>query len=141
MLKVAFATKGGTAVDDHFGRCRRFDVYEISASEARLLEVRELDDAPEDEQSKIASRLACVADVAMLHVCEIGGSAATRVVNARIHPVKIPPGTEIDWIITRLQDALSGTPPPWMRKVLRQHSIENTPAWTPTPTPTPTGAS
>ncbi|MCI4673636.1 nitrogen fixation protein NifX [Candidatus Mycolicibacterium alkanivorans] len=132
MLKIAFATSDGHAVDQHFGWCQRFDVYEVSADDARLFETRELDAAPDDEQSKIASRLACVADCAILNVCDIGGSAAAKVVNARIHPVKVPPGTAVDEMITRLQAVLSGNPPPWLRKILRQHSTDPVPAWTPT---------
>lgn len=131
MLKVAFATRDGLAVDQHFGWCRRFDVYEVDAEDARLLEIRTLEAAPEDEQAKIASRLACVADCAILNVCDIGGSAAAKVVNARIHPVKVPQGTPVDELLTRLRGVLSGTPPPWLRKVLRQSNLETVPAWTP----------
>jgi nitrogen fixation protein NifX len=132
VLKVAFATSDGETVDQHFGWCRRFDVYEVTAYGARLLETRWLDAAPEDEQSKISSRLECVADCAILNVCDIGGSAAARVVNARIHPVKVPQGTPIIELNARLLGVLSGTPPPWLRKILRQNSTEPAPAWTPT---------
>lgn len=132
MLKIAYATSDGQAVDQHFGWCRRFDVYEVSADSARLLETRELEAAPDDEQGKIASRLASVAGCAILNVCDIGGSAAAQVVNARIHPVKVPKGTPIEELNGRLQGVLSGTPPPWLRKVLRQQGTDPMPAWTPT---------
>ena len=38
MVKIAFATGDGTAVDQHFGWCCRFDVYEMSAEKCELLE-------------------------------------------------------------------------------------------------------
>ncbi len=131
MLKIAFATGDGTAVDQHFGWCRRFDVYQVSAEGAELLESRLLGPAGPDEDNKIESRLSEVRDCAILHVCDIGGTAAARVVNARIHPVKVPQGTPVDELLTRLRAVLAGNPPPWLRKVLRQHSPEAVPAWTP----------
>lgn len=128
MLKVAFATSDGSAVDQHFGWCQRFDVYEVSVDEARLLETRTLDIAPIGEQGKIESRLAQVRDCAILNICDIGGSAAARVVNARIHPIKVPNPTPVNDLIVRLQAVLANNPPPWLRKVLRQQSGRS---WTP----------
>lgn len=132
MLKVAFATSDGIVVDQHFGWCRRFDVYEISAEKAQLLETRLLEPAAEDEESKIASRLGRVEDCAILNVCDIGGSAAAKVINAQIHPMKVAQGTSIGELVERLQAVLAGNPPPWLRKLLRRHSPDPMPAWAPT---------
>lgn len=131
MLKIAFATGDGTAVDQHFGWCHRFDVYDVSAERAELLETRLLAPAGDDENDKIESRLAEVRDCAILHVCAIGGAAAAKVVAARIHPVKVPEGTPVDDLLTRLRAVLATNPPPWLRKALRRHSPETVPAWTP----------
>lgn len=129
-MKIAFATSDGGAVDQHFGWCRRFDVYEVSATWAELVETRLLAPAGDDEDSKIESRLDRVRDCAILNVCDIGGSAAARVVAARIHPVKVPSGTPVGELLARLQAVLAGSPPPWLRKVLRAHEPQPA-AWTP----------
>ncbi|HEX7662805.1 MAG TPA: nitrogen fixation protein NifX [Pseudonocardiaceae bacterium] len=129
MLKIAFATSDGRAVDQHFGWCQRFDIYDVTAEDAHLIDVRVLMSIPDDESDKIESRLDKVRDCAILHICDIGGSAAARVVNAQIFPVKVPEDTSIDVLITRLQGVLAGNPPPWLRKVLRAHDAA--PAWTP----------
>ncbi|WP_239333264.1 nitrogen fixation protein NifX [Frankia sp. CiP3] len=131
MLKVAFATSDGSAVDQHFGLCCRFDVYEVSATTADLMETRTLAPAGDDEDNKIESRLAAVADCSILHVCAIGGSAAARVVKAKVHPVKTAEDTRVTDLIERLQGVLAGNPPPWLRKVLRQHSPDLAPTWNP----------
>ena len=131
MVKIAFATGNGTAVDQHFGWCCRFDVYEVSAEKSELLESRLLSPPGPDQDSKIDSRLAEVRDCAILVVCDIGGSAAARVVSARIHPLKAASGTAVADLLARLQAVLAGNPPPWLRKALRQNGQEPVPAWTP----------
>lgn len=118
MLKTAFATSDGVHVNQHFGWCRRFDVYEVSPDGCRFLESRKLAPAGEDEDDKIQSRLNAVLDCAMIYVASIGGTAAARVINARIHPVKVKETEEIAGVLARLQGVLAGNPPPWLRKLL-----------------------
>lgn len=131
MLKIAFATADGSAVDQHFGWCRRFDVYELDAERARLAETRVLPVAPGEEDGKIDTRLDAVRDCAIVHVTAIGGTAAARVVNAGLMPVKVPEGTDVTELLERLQGVLQGTPPPWLRKVLRRHDPSATSVWSP----------
>ncbi len=131
MLKVAFATSDGIVVDQHFGSCRRFDVYEVSAELASLYESRVLDPAVDDEAEKIESRLDAVRDCAILHVAAIGGTAAAKVVRARVHPLKVTEDTSIADQLVRLQRVLAGNPPPWLRKLLRQSGSGTAPTWSP----------
>ncbi len=133
MLRIAFATADGRAVDQHFGWCRRFDVYEVTADQVRLAGIRELAPAPAsaEEGSKIDGRLDAVRDCAIVHVSAIGGTAAARVVNSGVLPVKVPEGSSVPELVDRLQTVLRGTPPPWLRKVLRRHDPAATTAWSP----------
>ena len=127
MLKVAFATGSGSRVDQHFGLCCRFDVYEVSAQGYELFDTRLLDPAAADEDDKINSRLRAVEDCAIVHLASIGGPAAARVIKARVHPVKVPEDTEVTELLDKLQQVVAGSPPPWLRKVLRQHDPELVP--------------
>ena len=127
MLRVAFATGSGSRVDQHFGLCCRFDVYEVSAQGYELFETRVLDPAAADEEDKINSRLRAVEDCAIVHLASIGGPAAARVIKARVHPVKVPDDTEVAELLDRLQRVVAGSPPPWLRKALRQHDPELVP--------------
>jgi nitrogen fixation protein NifX len=130
VLKIAFATDDGTAVDQHFGWCTRFDVFEIDQDRYAPVGSR-TPRAAEGEEGTIASRLEVVRDCAIVYVTSIGPAAAARVVNAGIMPVKLPEGTAVPEVLDRLQEVLRGTPPPWLRKVLRQHSPEQAPTWSP----------
>lgn len=119
-MKVAFATENLIDVDAHFGWAKKIAIYEVQPESSRLLEVVEFagDLAEDGTEDKLVPKLDAVRDCAMLYVAAIGGSAAAKVVNLRVHPVKVPTPQSIASIIERLQGVLQGTPPPWLRKVL-----------------------
>ncbi|MCK9984835.1 MAG: nitrogen fixation protein NifX [Azoarcus sp.] len=119
-MKVAFATENLIDVDAHFGWAKKIAIYEVQPDASRLVEVAEFagDLAEDGTEDKLVPKLDAVRDCAMLYVAAIGGSAAAKVVNLRVHPVKVPSPQPIATIIERLQEVLRGTPPPWLRKVL-----------------------
>ena len=119
-MKVAFATENLIDVDAHFGWAKKIAIYEVQPDSSRLVEVVEFagDLAEDGTEDKLVPKLDAVRDCAMLYVAAIGGSAAAKVVNLRVHPVKVPTPQAIATIIERLQEVLKGTPPPWLRKVL-----------------------
>lgn len=118
MLRIAVATTDGSAVDEHFGRSVRFDVYDLDADRSKLIETRSLTSLPEHDD-RAPNRLDAVRDCAIVHVIAIGPSAAAQVVNAGVMPLKIAEGTPVTDVVGRLQAVLGGTPPPWLRKLLR----------------------
>ena len=127
MLRIAVATTDGRCVDEHFGRSRRFDVYDLDAGRSQLVETRSLEgvadsaaDSAADHDDRAPSRLAAVRDCAIVHVTAIGPGAAAQVVNAGVMPLKIAEGTPVADVVGRLQAVLGGTPPPWLRKLLRR---------------------
>lgn len=119
-MKVAFATSDMTHVNAHFGWTQHFLIYEVSPEGYHLAEARFLQPAGDDEDDKIQSRLNAILDCAMVYVASIGGTAAARVVKARIHPVKVKETETIDSILNNLVGVLKGNPPPWLRKLLHQ---------------------
>lgn len=125
MIRVAFATSDGTTVDQHFARCPWFDIYDLSTERAVLIGSRTADQGPStpDNQDlgadgRVIHRVNLLRDCAILYITSIGGAAAARVVNARIHPLKVPEGTPIAELNERLRQVLSTSPPPWLRKIL-----------------------
>ncbi|HEX9179244.1 MAG TPA: nitrogen fixation protein NifX [Burkholderiales bacterium] len=119
-MKVAFATEDMQHVDAHFGWARNIVIYEVEPTGFRKVEaVRFEGDLQEDgSEDKLAPKLDAIADCAIVYVAAIGGSAAARVVNARVHPVKVPRPEPIANLLTRLVEVLNGTPPPWLRKAM-----------------------
>jgi nitrogen fixation protein NifX len=122
MLTAAFATADGVHVDAHFGRCARFDIYDIDADSVALREVRSVASVESDNQDeRFRARLDALAGCTLVCVASIGAGAAAQVVKARIHPLKTAESTTIDSVLTRLQVVLQGSPPPWLRK-FQNHS-------------------
>jgi nitrogen fixation protein NifX len=119
-MKVAFATQDQPRVDAHFGWAKHLAVYDISPDGYRFVQDFAFgEDLAEDgNEDKLAPKLAAIGDCAIVYVAAIGGSAAARVVASRIHPVKVAQPEPIFDILDKLQDTLSGTPPPWLRKAL-----------------------
>jgi nitrogen fixation protein NifX len=119
-MKVAFATQDQQRVDAHFGWAKHLAVYDVTASGYHFLQDFPFgDDLAEDgNEDKLTPKLDAIRDCAIVYVAAIGGSAAARVVAAKLHPIKVAQPEPILDILDRLQGVLQGTPPPWMRKAL-----------------------
>jgi nitrogen fixation protein NifX len=121
MLTAAFATVDGVHVDAHFGRCARFDIYDIAADGVELRELRPVASSESDSQDeRFRARLDALAGCTLVCVASIGPGAAAQVVKAGVHPLKTAESTTISSVLTRLQVVLQGTPPPWLRKFQNQ---------------------
>lgn len=115
-VRLACASNSGEMLDGHFGSCERFLVYQVSAREARLIDLRPTLETEYAEDKNLA-RAALVADCDVLYVQSIGGPAAAKVIRANVHPVKITvPGPARD-SVARLQTSLLN-PPPWVARVM-----------------------
>lgn len=119
-MKVAFCTQDLAHVDAHFGWSKNIAIYDIDTEGYRLAEAVQFDgDAEEDgNEDKIVPRLEAIADCAIVYVAAIGASAAARVVNRKIHPVKVQKPEVIAELLERLVETLRTAPPPWLRKAL-----------------------
>ena len=121
-MKIAFATQDQQRVDAHFGWAKHLAVYEIDAAGFRPVQTFPFgDDLAEDgNEDKLAPKLEAIKDCAIVYVAAIGGSAAARVVAARIPPIKVAQPEPIAELLLKMQDVLKGTPPPWLRKALQK---------------------
>lgn len=124
-IRVGIASNQQERVDGHFGSCPRFLIYQITADEVRLIDIRPTDGA-DDAEDKNAFRAEIVSDCDVLYVQSVGGPAAAKIVRAGIYPIKLPEGGEAQEAIARLQGTLAGTPPPWLAKILGVDATKRT---------------
>jgi nitrogen fixation protein NifX len=121
-VKIAFATQDLETVDAHFGWAKNIAIYELDPSSFRLSGVASFESnlAEDGNEDKLVPKIEALKGCAILYVAAIGGSGAARVVAQKIHPVKVEKPEKITDLLERLRVLLNGTPPPWMRKILRE---------------------
>ncbi|SOZ71064.1 fusion of Protein nifX with DUF683 domain (plasmid) [Cupriavidus taiwanensis] len=121
-MKIAFATQDKEHVDAHFGWAKHILVYDVTAAAHRFIQAFDFSDTPQnhDNEAKLGQRLEAIHDCAILYVAAIGGAGAARVVALKIHPIKVAKAEPIETILRKLQEVLKGTPPPWLRKVIKK---------------------
>lgn len=118
-VRIACASNDGVNVDGHFGSCSQFMVYQVSADETRLIDIRGTD-IPDglEVDDKNVFRAELIQDCQVLYIASVGGPAAAKIVKLGIHPMKLPSIETIADIINQLQTVIAGTPPPWLAKVM-----------------------
>jgi nitrogen fixation protein NifB len=78
-LRAAVSSETGRLVDSHFGRAVVFRIYEVSDTEIRLLETREIDawePGAGGESTRLTSRVEAIADCDLLVTSRVGQHAA-----------------------------------------------------------------
>ena len=118
-IRIAFASDEGVIVDGHFGACHYFRVYQVSATEARLIALRSTA-IPEglEVDDKNLYRAQLLDDCQVLYVASVGGPAAAKIVKQGIHPMKLSGHETLAETIAQLQTVIAGTPPPWLAKAM-----------------------
>lgn len=124
-LRIAIATQDMKALNAHFGSARKFAVYDVTPTEARFVEAVEFGDVSDESgkhrvegDDRIGPKVDALRGCNLLFCLAIGGPSAVKVVNARIHPVKLSAPEPIEAIVTKVQTMMTGNPPPWLRKVM-----------------------
>jgi nitrogen fixation protein NifX len=116
-IRVAIASNSGDNLDGHFGSCLRYLVYQVSADDVRLVDIRSALEA-DLADDKNGFRVGLIKDCQVMYVVSIGGPAAAKVNRADIWPMKkIEGGKAID-VLAEVQNAMRATPPPWLAKIL-----------------------
>lgn len=127
-MKIAFTTQDSVHINAHFGWANKIDVYNITPEGYDLAEnLVFTGDLKEDgNEDKLLPKLQALGDCAIVYVADIGPSAAARLINKGVTPIKAPTqNAEIADVLDRLVVTLKGSPPPWLRKALRRDSAPN----------------
>ena len=117
-IRIACASDDTQKVDGHFGSCKQFMIYQVSASEARLIGIRYTDQVSEFEEDKNRFRSELIQDCQVLYLVSVGGPAAAKIIKLGIHPIKLPEVMLIADVLVELQKVLADKPPPWLAKVM-----------------------
>ena len=116
-IRIAVASNTGEQLDGHFGSCHRYLIYQLSADQIKLIDVRSAIEADLADE-KNTYRVNLIRDCPVLYIMSIGGPAAAKVIQAYIYPMKVTKGGSAREILADLQKAIATSPPPWLAKIL-----------------------
>ena len=118
-MRVAFASKDGIHIDQHFGWCERFYVYEVSHDDANFSHEIDTSLVIDDESSKLEYRINALDGNDIVYLLAIGPKASTMVKSAGIFPLKSSnEGEKIVTVIQNLQNLITTNPPLWLQRIL-----------------------
>lgn len=123
-MKVAFATQDNVHINAHFGWAKKVDIYDVSPEGYQFVNTVEFGgDLKEDgNEDKLLPKIKAVADCTIVYVSAIGGSAASRLLQNHITPLKAEnQDEEIIYVLDSLVKTLKD-PPPWLRKALGKNT-------------------
>ncbi|WP_276784387.1 NifB/NifX family molybdenum-iron cluster-binding protein [Thalassolituus oleivorans] len=119
-IRIACASNRGDRIDAAFGNCCHFLIYQVSAHDICLIDVRE----PDRRRSNITAaerlekQVALVDDCHVVYALTIGASAAASLVRAGIHPLKVGSPQPAPQCLTQFQQVISNGPPPWLANLI-----------------------
>jgi nitrogen fixation protein NifX len=119
-MKIAFTTSTGEIIDQHFGQCHSFHIWEVGPDAAEFLKAVTVGEHGGDEEDRIAARANVLAECAIVYTMQIGGPAAAKLVALKIHPMKTGSEVSLKETVERFQEVLRGNPPPWLRKAMNK---------------------
>jgi nitrogen fixation protein NifX len=119
-MKIAFTTTDGTLIDQHFGQCESFQIWEVGPDQASFLESVTTEAHGSDEEDRITARAKILSDCAIVYTMQVGGPAAAKLVALKIHPMKTNTEVSLPDTVVKLQEVLRGNPPPWLRKAMNK---------------------
>lgn len=116
-VRIAVASNHREQLDAHFGSCARYLIYQLSATDLKLIDIRSALEA-ELAEDRNRFRVNLIQDCHILYVVSIGGPAAAKVIQAGIYPMKVLEGGNARMILANFQNVIATAPPPWVAKIL-----------------------
>ena len=111
-IKVAFATNDNENIDAHFGSAKQFNIYDISK------EIYEISTIIKIEEKDVDKTIDLLKEVDIVYFVNIGATAAAKIINSGIFPIKYKEVVSIDEEIKKLTTMLNGKPAPFIQKIL-----------------------
>ncbi|MGE4457382.1 MAG: NifB/NifX family molybdenum-iron cluster-binding protein [Arcobacteraceae bacterium] len=118
-MKIAFASTDGIHINEHFGWCKEFYLYELDGGEFKFVKIIESKDEIQDELDKLTYKIDSIQEANIVCVAQIGPKASTMVKTANIYPLKSVNENELisDFLDTLLR-LINTNPPLWLKAIL-----------------------
>ncbi|MCV6607189.1 MAG: dinitrogenase iron-molybdenum cofactor biosynthesis protein [Campylobacterales bacterium] len=120
MIKIAIASTDGINVNQHFGWCQAFYIYQVTKSSFSHIKTIDSSEEKDTEGDKLEYKISCLDNSDIVYVTQIGPKAAGMVQNAGIYPMKSFMDEEpIEKVLMAIQKMMN-TPPLWLKRIMVQ---------------------
>ncbi len=116
-IKVAFATNDSKNINAHFGGASQFIVYDIGKISHEISTIIKVDSKDTDKTVTLLT------GVDILFIMKIGPTAAAKVINNGIFPIKNKDIVPINDELEKLSMMLNNNPPPFIKKILDRKAV------------------
>jgi nitrogen fixation protein NifX len=116
-IRVAFATNDNENIDAHFGSAKQFNVYNISKDKYELSTIITI------EEKDVDQTISLLEGVDIVYFVNVGVTAAAKIINKGIFPIKYKEIISIEDEIKKLTDMLNGTPAPFIKKIIEKKGL------------------
>ncbi|MCW8838597.1 MAG: dinitrogenase iron-molybdenum cofactor biosynthesis protein [Thiovulaceae bacterium] len=114
IIKVAFATNDNENVDAHFGSAKQFNIYNISKDGFDISTIIKIETKDTDTTVELLKGNDIV------YFVNIGPTAAAKIINKGIFPIKYKEVISIDEELNKLVKMLNENPPPFIKKIIEK---------------------
>ncbi len=111
-LRIAVASKYGTAIDEHFGHAKAFLIYDLNSCEPHFVERREVAHyclGGHSDKSALAGILEAIKDCQAVMVAKIGDGPSEKLLARNIAPISTYAWEEINSALQHYSGYLSVT--------------------------------
>ncbi|MDX1810803.1 MAG: NifB/NifX family molybdenum-iron cluster-binding protein [Gammaproteobacteria bacterium] len=120
-IRVAFASSDMEHVNQHFGFATSLVIYLINPEAAVLKEVVGFSyPSHDDSEGKLGEKLEVLKGCVAVYSEAVGSSAAQKLLNVGVQPVKVHDGAEISELIKYLQEEMLQGPSAWLAKAIQR---------------------
>ncbi|WP_373072998.1 NifB/NifX family molybdenum-iron cluster-binding protein [Sulfurimonas sp.] len=118
MIKIAFASKDGINVNEHFGWCEKFYIYGVDQEHYELIKEVDSSQKHEAEVDKLEYKIESIDNSDIVYVTQIGPKAANMVKYAGTYPMKASNEDEKIEDVLKSMQKLMDNPPLWLKRIL-----------------------
>ena len=118
-MKIEFASTDNIHVNDHFGWCKCYYLYEIQGDTFTFLKALPSPNEIAEEGDKLSYKIQCLEDANILCASHIGPRASLMVKSSGIFVLKTEKENEpIETLLNTLIALKNSNPPLWMQRFL-----------------------
>jgi len=114
VIRVAFATNDNENVDAHFGSAKQFNIYNVSKDGYEISTIINIETKDTDTTVELLK------GNDICYFINIGPTAAAKIINKGIFPIKYKEIISIDEELNKLVKMLNENPPPFIKKIIEK---------------------